>query len=85
MKEGKLKENGLHIRNSIFGWIISGPVQQGNEITKSDIVHVNKVDITQFWELENVPEKKMLTTKSESECVEQRSGKMMEDSSLKCL
>ena len=69
MKERKLKENGLHIRNSIFGWIISGPVQQGNEITKGDIVHVNKVDITQFWELENVPEKKMLT-KSESECVE---------------
>ena len=33
------------------------------------MVHVNKVDITQFWEFENVPGEKHLT-KSERECVE---------------
>ena len=69
MKEGKFKEKGLHIRNSIFGWIVSGPVQQSNESNTNNMVHVNKVDITQFWELENVPEEKHLT-KSERECVE---------------
>ena len=64
MKEGKLKENGLHIRNSFFGWIVSGPVQPSNKSNTNNMVHVNKVDIIQFWELEKH------LTKSEQECVE---------------
>ena len=52
----------------LFWWIVSGPVQQGNASNKTNMVHVNKVDITQFWELENVPEEKH--SKSERECVE---------------
>ena len=48
MKEGKFKEKGLHIRNSIFGWIVSGIVQQSYESNTNNMVHVNKVDITQF-------------------------------------
>ena len=34
MKQGKCKENGLHIRKSIFGWIVSWPVQQGTCSTR---------------------------------------------------
>ena len=54
MKEGKLKKNGLHIRTSISGSIVFGPVKQSNESITSNMVHVIEVDITQFWEIENV-------------------------------
>ena len=46
MKAGKFEEDRLHIRDSIFVWIVSGPVQQGNGSNQNNMFHVNKVDIT---------------------------------------
>ena len=85
MKERNFKDKGLHMRNSSFWWIVSGNVEQGKE---SNMVHVNKVNIAQYWELKNVPEEKHLT-KSEREGVEHfnRTTKRNGDaniSSLRC-
>ena len=73
MMENKIKDNGLSVRDSIFGWVVSGPVKQTSESTltshhasigpSSD----NDQSLTRFWELENVPEKRHLSSE-EKQC-----------------
>ena len=87
MKKGKLKKNGLHIRTSISGSIVSGLVQQGNESITSNMVHIIEVDITQFWEIENVLRRNTRPSQNVDVLnvwIGQRSGPMTEDSPLRC-
>ena len=58
--DGKFQEdNGLHFRNTIFGWTASGVTRdhQSNVVTTSLCI-TNSFNLKQFWELEEVPEAK---------------------------
>ena len=57
--DGKFQEdNGLHFRNTIFGWTASGVARdhQSNVVTTS--LCITNFNLKQFWELEEVPEAK---------------------------
>ena len=59
-RDGKFqKDNGLHFRNTIFGWTASGVTRkhQSNVVTTSFCI-TNSFNLKQFWELEEVPEAK---------------------------
>ena len=67
MMESKIKENGLSIRDSVFGWVVSGPVKQTQEasITTHHVAIESNWEhdqlISRLWELEKLPEKKHLS------------------------
>ena len=75
MMEAKLKDGGLSIRDSIFGWVVSGPVKPLKEmsITSHHIAfepnHVTDQLLSRLWELENVPEKRHISSE-EKRCEE---------------
>ena len=52
-------DNGLHFRNSAFGWIDFGITRerQSNVVTTSLRI-INSSNLKQFWELAKVPEAK---------------------------
>ena len=66
MLDNRIKDNGLHIKEFLFGWIVSGPINANatesicaNHVTLSD--NTDAI-LAKFWELENIPHKKHLTT-----------------------
>ena len=66
--DGKLEEeNGLHLRNTIFGWVVSGKLPR--ETTSAvNSVTILKTDIDlRFWEIEEVHSPKQLTAE-EMQC-----------------
>ena len=75
MMEAKLKDGGLSVRDSIFGWVVSGPVKplQGMCITSHHIAFEPNHDTDQLLsrlsELENVPEKRHISSE-EKRCEE---------------
>ena len=57
----KIKDDGWWIRDSIFGWIVSGPVYSSD--SKNVLFHMTKSskcesekNLLKFWEIEIVPE-----------------------------
>ena len=70
MLDNRIRDNGLSIRDSIFGWVVSGPVNQaeGNFVAThvSLDVETNQL-ITKFWELDAVDERKHLSVE-ERDC-----------------
>ena len=62
--EGKFSENkGLHFRNTVFGWIVSGkqPNHAGT-IANTSLCINDTFDLKQFWELEEVPKANKYTS-----------------------
>ena len=68
MLDNRIKDNGVYLRESIFGWIVSSPVKT----TTADFevnyfcCHVTMTPtsdslLSMFWALEEVPERKLLT------------------------
>ena len=62
----KIKDNGLCIRDYVFGWVVSGPVySSGSYNVVSHLTTIPNCDSDQlllkFWEIENVPETRHLT------------------------
>ena len=68
MMEAKLKDGGLSVRDSIFSWVVSGPVKplQEMSITSHHIAFEPNHDtdqlLSRLWELENVPEKRHISS-----------------------
>ena len=68
MFENRIKHNGVYLPESIFGWIVSGPVKTttaGFEVNYFSC-HVTTSPTTyslpsRIWALEEVPELKLLT------------------------
>ena len=64
--EKKIKDNGLHLRESILGWVVSGPIATPDANCISTHLAVTadaETDqlLSKFWELESFPEQKHLT------------------------
>ena len=67
--ENRIKDNGVVIRESLLGWVVSGPVKEvSNPLDYSISSNVSVIStettddlLSRFWELENVPIKKHLT------------------------
>ena len=57
--------NGLHFRNTVFGWIASGKhsntSKDSTKVTSSVCIN-NTFDLRKFWELEEIPMAKTFTT-----------------------
>ena len=76
MLDNRIKDNGVVIRESLFGWIVSGPVQK-SQLENSFAILANtsliasssctEDLISKFWEFESVPDKKHLSDE-EKEC-----------------
>ena len=61
MLDNKIKDNGLCIWDSVFGWVVSGPVySSGSNNVVSHMTTTPNCDSDQlllkFWEIEGVPE-----------------------------
>ena len=75
MMEAKLKDGGLSVRDSFFGWAVSGHVKPLREmsITSHHIAFEPNLDtdqlLSRFWELENLPEKRHISSE-EKRCEE---------------
>ena len=79
MLDNRIKDNGVVIRESLFGWIVSGPVQK-SESENSSLILANtsliatssstENLISKFWEAESVPDKKH-PSNEEKECENQ--------------
>ena len=76
MLVNRIKDNGVVIRESLFGWIVSGPVQKsewGNSfpiLANTSLIAFSSCTedlISKFWELESVSDKKHLSNE-EKEC-----------------
>ena len=72
--ESEIKDHGLALRDSLFGWVVSGPAEIEGEIAMAHVSAVTlnasiDLSIGKFWELESVIEKKHLT-KEEQQCDE---------------
>ena len=67
MMEQKLKDGGLSIRDSLFGWVVSGPVRQvrGDSISTHHATISGNHDqdqlLARFWELKKVPDMRHLS------------------------
>ena len=66
MLDNRIKDNGLCIRDSVFGWVVSGPVYlSGSKNVVSHMTTTPNCDSDQlllkFWEIESVPETRHLT------------------------
>ena len=74
MLDNRIGDNGLIIRESLLGWIVSGPILETNGAISTHHVTVasdgesNKL-LARFWKLESVPEKKHRTME-EAQCEE---------------
>ena len=76
MLDNRIKDHGVDIRVSLFGWIVSAPFQK-SELENSFQIFANTSLIApssctedlipSFWELESVPDKKHLSNE-EKEC-----------------
>ena len=53
--DGKLEEeNGLHLRNTVFGWVVSGKVlEQTNQVHTMTVLKTD-IDLKRSWELKEV-------------------------------
>ena len=64
--ENKIKDNGLYLRNSIFGWVVSGSVATldahciTTHLAVSSEADTRKL-LSKFWKLECFSEQKYLT------------------------
>ena len=64
--DNKIKDNGLCIRDSIFGCVVSGPVYSSgsnkvvSHMTTTSTCESEKLHL-KFWEIESVPETRHLT------------------------
>ena len=67
MLDNRIKDNGVVIRESLFGWIVSGPVQKSESensfpiLTNTSLIASSSCTedlISKFWELESVHDKK---------------------------
>ena len=61
--DNKMKDNGFGIRDSIFGWVVSGSVYStGSNNVVSHMTTTPNCDsdklLLKFWETKNVPETK---------------------------
>ena len=77
MLDNRNKDNGVVIRESLFAWIVSGPVQKSESensfpiLTNTSLIASSSCTedlISKLWELESVPDKKHLSNE-EKECV----------------
>ena len=64
--DNKMKDNGLCIRDSVFGWVVSGPVySSGSNNVVSHMTTTPNCDsdrfLLKFWEIESVAETRHLT------------------------
>ena len=64
--DNKIKDNGLCIRDSLFGWVVSGPDYSSgsnkivSHMTTTSTCESEKL-LLKFWEIESVPETRHLT------------------------
>ena len=67
--ETKIQQDSVFIRETIFGWIISGCIDDPNAPTKVRSFHVitDNFDLSKFWEVEDVPRASKITAE-ESLC-----------------
>ena len=74
MLDNRIRDNGLILRESLLGWIVSGLILETSGVISTHHVTVasdgesNKL-LARFWELESVPEKKHRTME-EAHCEE---------------
>ena len=70
MLDNRIKDNGVVIRESLFGGIVSGPVQKSESensfpiLANTSLIASSSCTedlISKFWELESVPDKKHLS------------------------
>ena len=59
-KAHPLADEGVRFRKILFGWVISGPMQQAST-SSTQSFHTLCFDIKQFWEIGDIPQQKMLT------------------------
>ena len=48
------KDNGLHLRNTILGWVVSGKIWEHTNHVHTVTVLKTDIDLKHFWELEEV-------------------------------
>ena len=66
--DGKLEENGLHLRNTIFGWVMSGKLpRETTSAVNSVTILKTDIDLRKFWEIEEVHSPKQPTAE-EMQC-----------------
>ena len=82
--DNRIRDNGLIFRESLLGWIVSGPILETSGVISTHNVTVasdgesNKL-LARFWELESVPETKHRTME-EPHCEEQFDATTTRDS-----
>ena len=65
--DNKIKDNDFCIRDSIFSWVVSGPVYSSGSskvvfhMTTTSICESEKL-LLKFWKIESVPETRHLTS-----------------------
>ena len=74
MLDNRIKDNGVYLRQSIFGSIVSGPIKTTTAEVNYFSCHVITTPTTdsllgKFWALEEVPARKLLTLE-ETQCEE---------------
>ena len=52
--DGILEENNMQLRNTIFGWIVSGSINEIKSTVNSITILSTKFDLKKLWELEEV-------------------------------
>ena len=96
MLDNRIKGNGVVIRESLFGWIVSGPVQKSESensfpiLTSTSLIASSSCteDLSsKYWELESVPDKNISQTKRRNvkfNSIKPQSAKMLVNSLLNC-
>ncbi len=68
--DGKLdEENDLQLTNTVFGWVVSGKTPDSSKQLQTTITILKSVmtfDLSQFWELEEVPSSPKLTAEEQA-------------------
>ena len=97
MLDNRIKDHGVDIRVSLFGWIVSAPFQKSKSENSFQILANTSLIapssctedlIPNFWELESVPDKNISRMKRrnvKSNSIKPQSVEMMVDSLLSCL
>ena len=63
------KHHGLHYRNSIFGWVVTGVLSQVRAYQCQSFQVAVELDLARFWEVEEIPRVKPMSKKNR-QCVE---------------
>ena len=58
------KDNGLHYRKSIFGWVVTGVLSQVRAYQCQSFQVAVELDLARFWEVEEIPRVKPMSNEN---------------------